>query len=169
MPKIFSLTCPSCGGKLQITSDIDRFSCGHCGNELIVQRSGGVITIAPVVEGLREVKASVDRTASELAIPRLEREIALLTNELDSSEEQAKKERRSNLFFLIILFFGLVALLDKIHGFGFIIGVLALVVLFIFANKKAQEKAQKNDQPIELAIDKKEQELEKHRNIVRNI
>ncbi|MFL7795121.1 MAG: hypothetical protein AB8I69_23480 [Anaerolineae bacterium] len=26
-----TLTCPSCGGKLQVTNDIDRFACTHCG------------------------------------------------------------------------------------------------------------------------------------------
>jgi primosomal protein N' len=71
MADIINLTCPSCGGKLQISSDVNRFSCGYCGNEQIVVRSGGAITIAPVVEGLKEVKSGVDKTASELAIKRI--------------------------------------------------------------------------------------------------
>jgi hypothetical protein len=76
MSDFVTLTCPSCGGKLQITNDIDRFACGHCGNEHVVKRSGGIVALAPVVEGLAKVQVGVDKTASELAIARLEREIA---------------------------------------------------------------------------------------------
>jgi hypothetical protein len=36
-----TLSCPSCGHKLQINEDIDRFACAACGNEHIVNRSGG--------------------------------------------------------------------------------------------------------------------------------
>jgi len=56
MSGFVTLTCPSCGGKLQITDDIDRFACGHCGNEHIVRKSGGIIALLPVVEGLEGVQ-----------------------------------------------------------------------------------------------------------------
>jgi predicted RNA-binding Zn-ribbon protein involved in translation (DUF1610 family) len=36
MSDFVTLTCPNCGGKLQITPDINRFACTHCGNEHIV-------------------------------------------------------------------------------------------------------------------------------------
>jgi DNA-directed RNA polymerase subunit RPC12/RpoP len=71
-----TLTCPTCGGKLQITDDIERFACAHCGNEHIVKRGGGVITLAPVTESLNHIKVGVDKTASELAIKRVKEEIA---------------------------------------------------------------------------------------------
>lgn len=37
MPDFVTLSCPTCGGQLQITKDIERFACGHCGNEHIVR------------------------------------------------------------------------------------------------------------------------------------
>lgn len=74
------LTCPSCGGKLQLTNDIEHFACAHCGNEHMVKRSGGVVTLA-VVEGLKKVQAGVDKTASELAIRRLPDELRILKDE----------------------------------------------------------------------------------------
>ena len=40
MQNYVTLTCPSCGGKLQITEDIDRFTCAYCGNEYFVKRGG---------------------------------------------------------------------------------------------------------------------------------
>lgn len=75
MSDFITLSCPSCGGKLQITPDLDRFACTHCGTEHIVRRGTGVISLAPVVEGLRQVQTGVDKTAAELAIVRLTQEI----------------------------------------------------------------------------------------------
>jgi predicted RNA-binding Zn-ribbon protein involved in translation (DUF1610 family) len=75
MVDFVTLTCPSCGGKLQITKDIERFACGHCGNEHIVKRSGGIVALEPVVEGLKKIQKGTDKTASELAIRRLKEEI----------------------------------------------------------------------------------------------
>jgi DNA repair exonuclease SbcCD ATPase subunit len=82
MKDFVTLTCPSCGGKLQITSDVERFACANCGNEHLVQRSGGIIALIPLVAGLRKVQDGVDRTASELAIKRLREEISSLEPEI---------------------------------------------------------------------------------------
>ena len=78
MSDFVTLTCPSCGGKLQITNDIDRFACAHCGAEHAVRRGGGLVSLAPVVAEIRHVRSGVDRTASEMAIPRLTSELAQL-------------------------------------------------------------------------------------------
>ena len=78
MNDFVTLTCPSCGGKLQITNDIEQFVCGHCGNEHVVRRSGGIIAIAPIIDGIKKVQAGTDKTASELAIKRLREELAIL-------------------------------------------------------------------------------------------
>lgn len=75
MPELVTLSCPSCGGKLNITNDIERFACGHCGREHVVKRAGGIVSLSPVVEALKKVEVGVDKTASELAINRLQREI----------------------------------------------------------------------------------------------
>jgi len=81
MANFISLTCPSCGGKLQLTNDVERFACANCGNEHVVKRSGGVVTIAPVIDELKKVQVGVDKTASELAIKRLQEEIRILKEE----------------------------------------------------------------------------------------
>ena len=39
MSDFITLSCPSCGNKLQFTDDIDSFACGACGNEHIVNHS----------------------------------------------------------------------------------------------------------------------------------
>jgi hypothetical protein len=56
-----TLSCPSCGHKLQITEEINRFACAASGNEHIVNRSGGIITLKLVFDGITKVKMGVDR------------------------------------------------------------------------------------------------------------
>jgi F0F1-type ATP synthase membrane subunit b/b' len=71
-----TLSCPSCGGKLHITPDIDRFACAHCGNEHLVKRTGGVVALQPLADSLSGLKHATERTASELALRRLSDELA---------------------------------------------------------------------------------------------
>jgi hypothetical protein len=94
-----TLSCPSCGGKLQITSDIERFACSYCGIEHIVRRGGGIITLAPFVEGLKGVQIGVDKTASELAIQRLTREISELERYYSQLYDKRLKERAVFILF----------------------------------------------------------------------
>ncbi len=86
MADFVSLTCPSCNGKLQIGKDLERFACGYCGTEFVVNRGGGIVSLAPVVEGLKRVERGVDKTASEWAIVRLSKDIEALQREWQSVE-----------------------------------------------------------------------------------
>jgi hypothetical protein len=92
MAAFVTLTCPSCGGKLQITPDLDRFACAHCGNEHIVRRSGGVISLAPLTQEIRQIRTGVDKTAAELAVARLTKEIADLECGIEQLEEAVSVE-----------------------------------------------------------------------------
>lgn len=78
MAEFVTLSCPSCGGKLQITPDVDRFACFHCGNEHVVLRSDGVVALKPLQDSLAGLTRATDRTASEMAIQRLRDEITRL-------------------------------------------------------------------------------------------
>jgi predicted RNA-binding Zn-ribbon protein involved in translation (DUF1610 family) len=82
MVDFITLSCPSCGHKLQITEDVDRFACAACGNEHIVNRSGGIVTLKPFINSIKNVQVGVDKTASELAITRLNNEITKLQEEI---------------------------------------------------------------------------------------
>jgi hypothetical protein len=76
MADFITLSCPTCGGKLHITPDVDRFACVHCGNEHLVKRTGGVVALQPLAESLSSLKDATDRTASEMALRRLSDELA---------------------------------------------------------------------------------------------
>jgi hypothetical protein len=76
--KTFILKCPSCSAPLNVSPDMERFACGHCGTEQIVLRRGGTVALKLVSEAVSRVQAGTDRTAAELAIRRLSDEIAAL-------------------------------------------------------------------------------------------
>lgn len=82
-----ALFCTSCGAKLEITPDIERFVCLHCGTHHVVRRGGGIVSLQPLVEGLVRVQQGTDRTAAELAIRRLSEEIAVAVKERQELEE----------------------------------------------------------------------------------
>jgi hypothetical protein len=58
-PALVTLQCPTCGAKLQLGPEIDRFACMHCGNEHIVRRGSGYVSIEPVMQELRQVNSNL--------------------------------------------------------------------------------------------------------------
>lgn len=98
MPDFITLSCPSCGAQLQITNDIERFACSHCGQEHIIRRGGGVISLSPVVGAINDVRTGVDRTAAELSIIRLQKEIADL---YDKKKEFVKQNPKPKISFWV--------------------------------------------------------------------
>jgi ribosomal protein S27AE len=163
---LINLTCPSCGGKLQITNDIERFSCGFCGNEQIVQRIGGIITLAPVVEGLKGVKTGVDKTASELAIVRLKGEILAL------SEQRGKTVASPSLTILVL--FGILfaisycALSYVTESTAFVLlgSLLISGIIVVISYSKIEQNMRLKAEPFDKTIAEKVQELNKHQNII---
>ncbi len=65
MSNLIALTCPSCGGRLEVTNDTERYVCAHCGNSHIVDP--GVRT--------ESLAREVDVLKNESALRRLESEI----------------------------------------------------------------------------------------------
>lgn len=122
MADFVSLTCPSCKGKLQIGKDLERFACGYCGTEFVVNRGGGIVSLSPVVEGLKRVERGVDRTASELAIARLRKDIDDLAREYGSIGSDSQTNNQ-------MLMYGIFALLAAI-GPGLLGGVWQVALCF---------------------------------------
>jgi len=186
MDNFITLTCPTCGGKLQITDDIERFACAHCGNEHIVKRGNGTISLQPVVEGLNKVQIGVDKTASELAIKRLQIEI----NQIIAQRDQVKAKFTSNFILagmwpifiplsmtLFCFIMNLTSYLDESIQWNIftlmpcIFGVITIivVVVVIIVYQRMKKKEAKNWQDYEILISKKVEELRYHQNIVDRI
>ena len=108
MADFITMTCKSCGGKLQITPEIDDFACMYCGTEFRVKREGGTVALTPLVDEIRKVSVSTDKTASELAIIRLKEEINDINtainiekDQIESSEERLNNVKRRYDFLLL--------------------------------------------------------------------
>jgi hypothetical protein len=164
MPDYFTLTCPSCGGRLQITNDMDRFACGNCGNELVVKRGGGTISLSPVVEELKGVRTGVDKTASELAITRLKIEI----EDLYSQREIGKPSILNIIIIFLLCIFLFISIISFIHSSlfysGFIVVLVAAGVWYFLKKNKSYKK--KRDS-LEKKIMEKKKELRWHQGIVK--
>ena len=76
--RILSMNCASCSAPLEIKPETTQFVCAYCGSAQIVDRSGGTVTLNLVAETLGKVQQGTDRTASELALVRLKKELRSL-------------------------------------------------------------------------------------------
>jgi len=79
-----NLNCANCGAKLDVYDDMERFACGYCGTELIVQRRGGTVALKAVAEAIKRVQIGTDKTAAELAIARYEKELTDARNKANN-------------------------------------------------------------------------------------
>ena len=77
MSDFIPMTCPSCDGKLQITEDMEYFTCLHCKTRYAVRRGVGTVSLDAVTGGLKDIQSGAELTISELGIKRLTEEIAL--------------------------------------------------------------------------------------------
>jgi predicted RNA-binding Zn-ribbon protein involved in translation (DUF1610 family) len=193
MSDFITLTCPSCGSKLQITDDIDTFVCASCKNEHIVNRSGGVITLKPVIEGIKGVKVGVDKTASELAIKRLEEEIPNLERKIKEISEHGDPGCALSLFSFagwLIIPAGIVGVIVAITSSGaswgepgrhtsgifaglglFLLTIFYAIVLFSVKkgwNERESLRIEEEKKPLLAELNKLREELLKHKKIVSN-
>jgi hypothetical protein len=81
MSEIVTLTCPSCGGKLEISPDIDRLKCVHCGQEQLILHDGNQLLIRPLQDSISLLQQATSRNASEQAIQRIKAEIQELEDQ----------------------------------------------------------------------------------------
>jgi predicted RNA-binding Zn-ribbon protein involved in translation (DUF1610 family) len=88
--KVIPLKCPSCGAKLEISADMDQFACGYCGTELFIQRKGGTVALKPLTDAINKVQVGTDKTAAELAIPRLQEDLKQLYAEKAAYEQNCQ-------------------------------------------------------------------------------
>src|SRR4051794_30344204 len=80
------MTCPTCGAKLKVSDQVHLLMCASCGNEFMVQRDDGAIYLGKIAQDIIKIRVSADKTAAELAIVRLPKEI----QEIEAEIEKAK-------------------------------------------------------------------------------
>lgn len=97
-----SLKCQHCGGSLEIYDDMDQFACGYCGTPMMVQRRGGTVALRAVTAAIERVQSGTDRTAAELAIARLQKDLDRLTDQRAKVETRQRKLVRNRWLSLTI-------------------------------------------------------------------
>lgn len=113
--KILSLKCVNCGAGLDVRQEINTFACSYCGAQQEVERSGGIVSLRRLEESLDAVKSGTSRTASELALSRLQADVSSIYTQRDNEIHALRvADTKSNA---------------KI-GWVFIIGVGAAIALF---------------------------------------
>lgn len=90
---MIKLSCVNCGAPLEIGPDLDTFACGYCGTQQRAERKGGVVALKRVEAAIQGVQRGTDRTAAELALTRLAKEIA----EAEASRNAAVRMAREQV------------------------------------------------------------------------
>ena len=93
--RVLTLRCPSCAAQLEVAPDMEHFACGYCGTQQIVERRGGTVALKLIGDAIARVQAGTDKTASELAIVRLEKELAQANGRLNATMASAALEAHS--------------------------------------------------------------------------
>ena len=169
MSDFITLSCPSCGAALQVTQDLERFACSRCGNEHIVKRAGGTVSLAPVVAQLSRVQAGVDKTAAELAIARLQREIQALEAHDTSEESRTSGIARGSTLSLLMAAGGIYSILAGSPYPGWIILGLLLILAGaagLFLMVMAVRNLRNSRRGIRNAIAARRRELDHNRALV---
>src|SRR5260370_9134138 len=114
MPENFiSLKCQSCGGKLDVYEDMERFACGYCGTEMIVQRRGGTVALKLVQEAIKQLQIGTDKTAAELALVRLGDELKVLKGAFDKISKTDTPKLLGFVNGILLLIAGVILLLSS--------------------------------------------------------
>lgn len=124
-----ALRCAGCGANLEVEPGDDHLACGYCGTKQEVVRRGGAIRLKKLEDAISRVQQSTDRTAAELAIPRLERELLQADADrqrlLAAPVRVAARKQLANavigmLIVSVVAFFSMISLMqhDVTTGFG---------------------------------------------------
>lgn len=127
---VISLVCPTCGGPLEPTLEEERYQCAYCGSQHLVRRDRGKVILEPLLKGLDEVQAGINRTASELTARRLQDEIEKLEEGLTLANRRLSQGGQFLLtggFCLLLYFWGF--RIGIILAIGSMLMVIALLLL----------------------------------------
>jgi DNA-directed RNA polymerase subunit RPC12/RpoP len=180
--RILKLACPSCGADLEISPEMEAFACGYCGSQQMVQRRGGTVALKLVTDAISKVQVGTDRTAAELAIQRLQKEIDALTirrqQAIDAVTTVSKASDTSAGMFLLIcgaadLLFAIVtgSEWDILAGLVLFTGLGAIIVYVAFrilgtGEAKVRGMKKQNVAPLDEAIAAIKAELDHHQQLV---
>ena len=147
LPNIFSdismyvinLNCVNCGAPLEIAPTLEIFACSFCGSQQRVERHGGTVALQKVESAIKAVQRGTDRTAAELALPRLAKELNFAEAEMALAlKQEAKRQTNAGSFrriistvFILISIVAAPLVVTAITSSGIIASILSLVWLAV--------------------------------------
>ncbi len=156
MADLLTLNCPTCGGQLQVTNDVDRFVCAHCGNAHIVDPGVRVESLAAEVSALR-VESNIQRLQNELQ--GLEQQRNRLDSEVKTYRQNAQSEvviyrlAGIGLFVLAFNFLGTVSFELSLHRYGIVfLAICVEIALVAIGFKILRQKARLYTDPLDDVI-----------------
>jgi len=130
MIEVTALACTKCGSQLEIPLGIDRFACSHCGVQHSVNRGGGIISIEPIIDGLDNIREGTDRTASELAIKRLNKDKEELRRMIQFLESEWRRTARDIAAGAVAVTLGFLSVIGAIATDRSVVNMAPLLMLF---------------------------------------
>jgi hypothetical protein len=142
---------------------------------MLVIRRGGTASLKPLVEQLERVRDGADRTASELAIERLDREIGALRSQKKDPMGfgcclfWALALGALGLYFALGLFPSLLSEpSDPLNAAFFLLGVgmIAVAVAGVVVVRRGQNQEHRENEQLDSLIARKTEEWRRHQDIV---
>lgn len=178
--RLLKLSCASCTAPLEVGEDLGYFSCDYCGTAQIIERSGVAIPAPKAETDLKAVQRATARTAAELAIPRLTKELteaelarAGILLAAKAKLESAKRARRkyAQITFGVTFLLGLLTIPDIDGVMGTVLAyawLAALIAAPIWVYKRARLPMD-NGREATAAIDARITQIEEHLRINRSL
>ena len=141
MSNLITLTCPSCGGRLDVTNNTERYVCVHCGNAHIVDPGVRAESLAKDVEQIR-LKVDIRQVEEDLATLR-ERRAAIETQlgaERDTRRTMLMLIWSTPLVVVVLGLAGGASLKSTLFFVPFLVGFLLLITWFIKSSDSYKEE-----------------------------
>lgn len=187
MSDLLTLDCPSCGGELNLSKDMEIFFCPHCGTKHIFKESINGIPTAAMAESMRASGKLSQKQAALMSVEAIEKEIQALKSSRGTLAKPKSVAGYLKFFGMIVLLFSLIMVAvaleviqetssDGIEPIGLfplqlpISGLIISISLFIGGVSLTARKRKKAAGPLKVLdekIQKLEIELEKNRDIIR--
>lgn len=184
---LLKLSCVNCSAPLDVGDDLERFACMYCGTTQIVQRAGGTVALKKVESAIHAVQRGTDRTAAELAIPRLNKELAEAQTErllaLKAEKEKMAKAysgrtKLTLIVFIVFMFLGVMgaglfvnapALIQKLYPFVWLGSCVGVPVWVYRKVKLPRDNTRDVLAPFDARITKIEEQLRANRAILDSV
>lgn len=146
------LQCVSCGGNLDISPDMMNFACGYCGTQQTVERIGGTISLKLLKDAISKVQVGTDKTASELALKRLQEELAIVQDKIISVDGFIFTQQ--SYTFAVVFILGAIVICaicvylfprDQSLGAAIILGLIWFGCSYIWVNNRIRTIKENNE------------------------